>query len=197
MTKYIVVGGAEIRNSADGGLALGSEIAAGRHGLKVLSCNFAVAREFWEGVFPVRQAFLKKILDEDTECRLAMPQGFADQIAWADIVYVHGGDNHLLEYYFDQHKNLTDLWRGKTVVASSAGGQYLSYATWSSDWRSVLMRRDILHIKFIPHFGAISPKDDPRGQIDWASAEQALRATGEDMPLHALAEGAYVTFEQD
>jgi hypothetical protein len=193
MARYILVGGSEIAHSHDGGVALGAAIAAGRAGLKVLSVNFAIGREFWERKFVERTTFLRQILGQNVQVELAMPRAFPNQVAWADVVYIHGGDNTLLACYLNQYKDLAAMFAQKTVVGSSAGGQYLSVCSWSSDWRGVIPGRGILHVKTLPHYDSLVTSDDPRGPIDWQAARHELETYGApDIPVYCLREGQFI-----
>ncbi len=48
-----------------------------------------------------------------------MPGTFADQCRRADVMYFHGGDDHLLKYWMRQF-DLAELFAGKVVATLKA-----------------------------------------------------------------------------
>jgi cyanophycinase-like exopeptidase len=192
-TRYILVGGAD-RNAKDGGRALGEAMA---HGLdnapKVLSCLFAEPREVWEEKFITRQAYFAVAFGQEVECELAMPSTFEVQVKAADVIYLHGGDDALLGHYLDTY-DLPKLFAGKTVVGTSAGGDYLSTIYWTCDWRTIGHGSGLVPVAYIPHFKSTYGKKDPRGPIDWEKAQQELHAAT-TLPLCCLKEAEFEVFD--
>ncbi len=165
---------------------------------KFLLCNFAQGREYWESKF---QGYANAVSEDmpvgvTPSFELAMPSAFADQCRRSDIIYLHGGDDHLLKYWMSQY-DLGELFRKKVVATNSASSNVLATHFWTCDWRQCGDGLGILHIKFIPHYQSDFGKDDPRGPIDWQQAYDDLAAYGDiSLPIHALKEGEFTIQEQ-
>jgi hypothetical protein len=178
MTRYILAGGADKKYPAYA-RALVAEIRKTASGpVKVLACMFAKPREEWEIKFPVWQQWWNEALGPETQLELAFPDVFAEQIKRADVVYLCGGDDALLAAYLEKIADLTELWKDKIVIGSSAGAGYLAKSYWTCDWRQVRSGSEITDFHIIPHFESEEyGKDDPRGPIDWQAALRDLQAT--------------------
>ena len=127
---------------------------------------------------------------------LAMPATFEEQSNQANVIYFHGGDDHLLRYWMNQY-DLPKLFKEKVVATNSASSGMLAAHYWTCDWRECAGGLGILPIKFIPHYQSAFGIDDPRGSIDWQKAYEELSAYGDaSLPIHALKEGEFEVFEQ-
>ena len=197
MTKYILAGGAD-RKYPEYAAKLRSEIAKTiTKPPLVLSCLFAEPREVWEGKFADRQAWFAATFGEGCITQMAFPDTFAEQIREADIIYLHGGDDTLLTHYLEEFDDLATLFSDKIVIGSSAGADYLAKEYWTCDWRQVRTGSGLTDLNIIPHFE--SPEygiSDPRGPINWATAEAELReAVGSGQKVTLLREGEFVVIE--
>jgi hypothetical protein len=165
---------------------------------KFLLCNFAQGREYWEAKF---QGYSNAIAEDmpggvTPSFTLAMPDTFAEQCSQADIIYFHGGDDHLLKYWMGQF-DMAKLFKDKVVATNSASSDMLATHYWTCDWRQCGGGFGVLPIKFIPHFQSAFGADDPRGPIDWDKAKQELAEYGDkSLPTYALKEGEFEVFEQ-
>lgn len=198
MTKYILNSGG-VRHSADKGRAFYREVVSGLGNKpKVLLCLFAHPREDWEGKFTeYTNGFAKQLQKSiSPKFELAFPEKFKKQVRNSDIVYITGGDDHLVQYWLKKF-NLPSLWKGKVVATSSAGSDALVKHFWTCDWRQCMDGLGILPIKFLPHFESDYGIDDPRGPINWRKAKQGLaRYRSKALPIFALHEGKYQIFNQ-
>lgn len=164
---------------------------------KFLLCNFAQGREYWESKFQSYSETIKEDMPEGTvpTFTLAMPDNFVDQCKKADVIYFHGGDDHLIQYWMSRF-NLLTLFKNKVIATNSASSNMLATHYWTCDWRKCGDGFAILPIKFIPHYKSSFGDADPRGKIDWDGAKQELAAYGDtSLQLHALKEGEYTVFE--
>jgi hypothetical protein len=165
---------------------------------KFLMCNFAQGREYWEPKFP---GYCKAISEDmppgvQPSFELALPATFTEQCKRADVIYFHGGDDHLLQYWMKQFK-LHDLFKNKVVATNSASSDMLATHCWACDWRACAEGLAVLPIKFIPHYQSDFGHDDPRGPIDWQQAYNDLAAYGDtSLPIHALKEGEFIVMEK-
>ena len=165
---------------------------------KFLLCNFAQGREYWEVKFAGYSSSVAEDMPADVHptFALAMPDTFVAQCKRADVIYFHGGDDHLLQYWMKQF-DLADVFKDKVVATNSASSDMLATHHWTCDWRSCADGLAVLPIKFIPHYQSDFGDDDPRGPIDWQKAYDELRAFGStDLPIHALKEGEYIVVEK-
>ena len=164
---------------------------------KFLLCNFAQGREYWEAKFQgYSDAVAEDMPDGVTPIfTLAMPATFVKQCQEADIIYFHGGDDHLLKYWMGQF-DMPKIFNGKIVATNSASSDMLAKHYWTCDWRQCGDGFGILPIKFIPHYLSGFGADDPRGPIDWDKAKQELYEYGDKaLPIYALKEGEFKVFE--
>lgn len=166
---------------------------------KFLLCNFAQAREYWDVKF---QSYADSIAEDmptgvEPFFELAMPAVFEAQCDRSDILYFHGGDDHLLQYWMNQF-DYSKLFHDKVVATSSASTNMLVTSFWTCDWRQCADGFGIIPIKFIPHFQSDFGSEDPRGHIDWQKAYDELVAYGDtSLPVHAMKEGEYIIMEQN
>ena len=196
-TKFVLQSGG-VSNHPAKRAVFHKELVAGMEGkVRFLLCAFAQGRELWEGRFPDYQDGIAGDMPDEIqpEFELAMPEKFAEQCRAADVIYMHGGDDHLVQYWRKQF-DLTTLFDQKVVSVNSASSNALATASWTCDWRAVIDGLGVLPIKFIPHYKSDWGEDDPRGPIDWEAAYQDLKSYGDDLPIHALEEGDFVVIEQ-
>lgn len=198
MTKYVLNSGG-IKNEPQLKKQFHQELIKGLGDApRFLLCNFAQGREYWESKF---QGYSDAITEDMPDAvkpsfSLAMPSDFAEQCDEADIIYFHGGDDHLLKYWMGQF-DMPVLFKDKVVATNSASSDMLATHYWTCDWRQCGDGLGILPIKFIPHYQSAFGDDDPRGAIDWEKAKQELAEYGDkSLKTYALKEGEFEVFEQ-
>ena len=196
MTKYVVNSGG-ISNSADLGKKFFQEIVKGLgNEPKLLFSFFAEKRENWEAKFADYSKGFSQQIDVKPQIELAMPDIFEKQVKESDAIYIHGGDDHLVQYWLKQY-DLSKIFEGKVVATNSASSNALSRQFWTCDWRKCFDGIGILPIKFISHYKSDYGNDDPRGPIDWDQAYKELEGYGDkSLPIHALKEGDFIVIEQ-
>lgn len=197
MTKYVVNSGG-VSHVPDKGAAFFKEAVKGLgENPKLLLCFFAKLRENWENKFQESTTNIKELLGEDIHpsFEIATPDEFEKQVKWADVIYIHGGDDHLVQYWLKQF-DLPKLWEGKVIASNSAGSNALASSFWTCDWRTCMNGLGILPIKFLPHFKSSYGEDDPRGLVDWDKGLAELKEYGDkSLPIYALEEGKFEIFE--
>lgn len=198
MVKYILNSGGT-RSYPDRAKKFFAEIVNGLGGKpRILICCFAQPREDWEQKFEQDKTTLFNLFPEGVTptLEMAFPATFEDQIKNSDAVYIHGGDDHLLQYWLKQF-NIPKLWDGKVVATNSASSNALSKHFWTCDWRQNMDGLGILPIKFLAHYKSAYGDDDPRGPVDWESGYKELEIYGDkSLPIRALEEGNYIVIEQ-
>jgi len=163
---------------------------------RIVSVPFMLPREDWEWKFRDRRLPLfEQQFGKKFEAILAYPDTFRDDVKWANVIYIHGGDDVLLAHYLDKFKDLEGLFAEKIVVASSAGADYISKIFWTCDWRAVMNGRGLVEVAVITHFDGEFGKDDPRGPVDWAAAKEELTAAT-NLPIYTIREGEFEIFEE-
>lgn len=197
MTKYLLNSGG-IRNSSDRGEKFFREVLSGYGpSPRLLVCTFAQPREDWEEKYAEDVVLFNTFFAKDIQptLDLAFPNTFEEQIRKSDVIYIHGGDDHLIQYWLKKF-NLTKLFDGKTVATNSASSHALSRYFWTCDWRQCMEGLGILPIKFLAHFKSDYGKNDPRGPIQWDTAYALLQECGDkNLPIYALREGEYKIIE--
>lgn len=198
MTKYVLNSGG-IKRHPNLKKQFHQELVKGLgNSPKFLLCNFAQPREYWEVKFQGYSDTITEDMPEGVKpsFELAMPGSFKEQCKQADVIYFHGGDDHLLQFWVKQFDYKT-LFKDKVVAGNSAGSDMLATHHWTCDWRACADGLGILPIKFIPHYQSDFGDADPRGTIDWQKAYDDLAAYGDtSLPIHALKEGEYIVMEQ-
>jgi hypothetical protein len=197
MTKYILNSGGW-RNYPDRAKEFFAEICKDQgSNPKMLLCFFAVPREDWDTKYAENQERINAVVPAGVQPMfdLAYPATFAQQVAASDIIYISGGDDHLLMYWLRQF-DLPKLFAGKVIATSSASSHALSTHFWTCDWRMCLDGLGILPIKFLAHYNSAYGSTDRRGPIDWEAAKAELEKYGDaKLPLHALEEGRFVVIQ--
>lgn len=197
MTKYVLNSGG-VKNNLDKKRRFHQELIKGLSNQpKFVLCNFAQGREYWESKFEAyREAITEDMPKTVTPTfELALPDHFEEQCKSADVIYFHGGDDSLLQYWMKQYQ-LDKLFKDKVVATNSASSNLLATHYWTCDWRACADGMGLLPIKFIPHYKSQFGSSDPRGPIDWDKAYKELEAYGDtSLPIHALKEGDYVVIE--
>jgi peptidase E len=137
--------------------------------VKVLFNFFSQKRENWEIKYESYSNRLKEDVNLKLETKMAMPDEFAEQCQWADVIFFAGGDDEMLLCRLAE-LGIPKIWAGKVVTGSSAGADFLVNSFYTSDWRMVKKGLGILPVKFIPHYKSDFGKNDPRGPVDWQKA---------------------------
>lgn len=197
MTKYVVQSGG-IRNQPELKRNFHQELVKGLGATpNFLLCNFAQGREYWESKFQGYSDSIKEDMPKGVRptFTLAMPSEFIKQCEQADVIYFHGGDDNLLQYWMRQF-DMPSLFDNKVIATNSAGSNMISTHYWTCDWRQCNDGLGVLPIKFVPHYESSFGANDPRGPIDWNNAMHEISQYGDmSLPIYALKEGEYTIFE--
>lgn len=135
MTKYVLLGGGLTQLTASSEFF--SEFLKGFTGsVNILCIYFAVEKEYWEpNLVSDQQKFSLSRPDLHFHYELADEKisEFEAQIQRADILYIRGGDSHLLQTYFEPIQHLEQKLNGKVVAGSSAGALIFSKHYYEND----------------------------------------------------------------
>ncbi|MFA6601630.1 MAG: hypothetical protein WCT02_02095 [Candidatus Paceibacterota bacterium] len=198
MTKYVLNSGG-MRNKPDLAKKFFAEVLKGLgKEPQILTCYFARPRQDWEQLFKQDQEELPKIFPEGVKpiLELAFPATFEEQIRRSEVIFLRGGDDHLIQYWLRQF-DLPKIWEGKVVATNSASSHALAKYFWTCDWREKMNGLGILSLKFLAHYQSFYGNNDPRGPVDWEKAYEELKSYGDQtLPIYALKEGEYVVVEK-
>ena len=193
MTKFILVGGYTSK-AADGGRAFAEELTSGFGGhIKLLDCLFARSRDSWEKAFNQdKEFFAKHLSDRVTDIQLADPERFIEQLRWADVVYIRGGESDKLKDVFSRWPGWEKELSDKTLAGSSAGANMIAQYFYGLDDLGIHTGQGLLPLKVLVHYRS----DYNAPHIDWDKAEEELKNYKEDLPLVTLQEGKFKVFTQ-
>ena len=197
MTKYVLNSGG-MRDKPELSRQFFSEMLEGfGEKPKLLICFFASPREDWEEKYQQDIESIQTLVPDGVEpvFEMASPDTFVKQVKTADAIYIHGGDDHLLQYWLKQF-DIPRIFEGKTIGTNSASSHALAKHFWTCDWRKCMNGLGVLPIKFLAHFKSDYGSEDPRGPIDWNKAYNELEKYGDtSLPIYALEEGHFVVLE--
>ena len=197
MTKYVLNSGG-INDKPDLARQFFGEVLKGLGNKpKILLCLFAQPREDWEAKYQQDVESIPTLVPHGIEpvFELAFPDTFIFQVANSDAVYIHGGDDHLIQFWLKQY-DLVKIFQGKTIGTNSASSHALAKHFWTCDWRKCMDGLGVLPIKFLAHYKSAYGQNDPRGPIDWDKAyNELLKYRDPNLPIYALEEGRFVVFE--
>lgn len=197
MTKYVLNSGGLRKNEARAKQFIAEIVEGLGSRPKILFCFFAEKREDWEEKFKNYTKGFKEWLEgkAQPEFELAFPDKFIEQVRKSDAIYIHGGDDHLVQYWLKQF-NLKDIFKNKVVATNSAGSDAVVKYYWTCDWRECQEGLGIVPIKFIPHYKSDYGYEDPRGPIDWEEVHHELENFGDkSLPIYALEGGDFRVFQ--
>src|SRR5688572_11451 len=104
MTKYVLNSGGLRNNPKKGKEFLAEMVKDLGNNPKMLIVLFAQPREYWEEKFAQYESEMRERTPAGIKLsfELAIPDTFEEQTQKNDIIYVHGGDDHLVQYWFKQ-----------------------------------------------------------------------------------------------
>ncbi len=188
MTTYILCGGND-REYEQFGINLQKVVSERVENIKLLDVYFAgdddkaKARfEDWSGWF-----------DEyfpDIERVLATQDDFADQVAWANVIFMHGGRTEKLLEALPNIAEVKELLRGKVYIGSSAGANYMSGHFLSQD-NGVQRGSGILPINVAVHY------DTDNWQSRSIEDTDALERNFPNISILRIREGEFEVIEDE
>lgn len=198
MTKYVLNSGG-MRDRAELSQQFFSEVLEGLgEKPKLLLCFFASPREDWEEKYLQDIESIPSLVPDGVEpiFEMAHPDTFVKQVKNTNAVYLHGGNDYLIQYWLKQF-DISKIFEGKNIGTNSASSHALVKHFWTCDWRKCMDGLGILPIKFLAHYKSDFGASDPRGPIDWEKAYDELSKYGDtSLPIHALEEGYFVIINQ-
>lgn len=127
----------------------------------------------------------------------ATEDAFYQQIADANVIYLHGGrTDRLLEAIPDLDK-IKHAIKGKIVIGSSAGANFLSSACFSPSKNAVMQGSGLLPLGVVVHYGIDSFEDTPYENDFWRGAANRVRDELGGKPLVLLPEGQFTVIDNE
>lgn len=164
----------------------------------ILSCMFSLDR----ADRPLRHEVFDVIFRSyfGTKCTIEYAgEGiFYEQISRADVIYLHGGVTEKLINAIPNVDGFKDAVKGKIVIGSSAGANFLSLAGFSPKRGEVISGSGLVSAGVVVHYGITSFKDTTYSHEFWRTAAQKVREQlGAEFPLLLLPEGQFVVLDDE
>jgi peptidase E len=154
MTKYILHGGAW-QSTADYKKFFSEMIKDLPSQANILCVYFAREKFMWDENFEEDKIkFLSVSRQKNFNFEMAVDKVnvFLEQIKTSDLIYIRGGDTHILQKFLEKIDHLEVFWQGKTVAGSSAGALVLSKYYYENDDDTFNKGLGILPIKVFCHY---------------------------------------------
>ena len=193
MTKYILLGG-YAHKAPDSGKAFYKELVGGfDEPVKVLMCYFARAKGTWNEAFVEDAAVATAhVAPKKVEFRIADTDTFLEQVKWADVVYLKGGETLDLEPLLKKNAGWEKLLEGKTLAGTSAGAEIISRYSYNIDHFKMFEGYGLVPVKILVHFKS----DYNAPNIDWDKIYNETKAFHPELELLTLREGEFKVFNQ-
>lgn len=136
MTKYILHGGAAKRDTEDNKKFFREITSNLSDSATILVVCYAMKESCWDDVLNADKITFSSVSSEkNLNLVLAdkKTSAFIEQIKNADVIYMHGGDTHVLKEYLDKIPDLENVWKGKVVAGTSAGALVLAKYFYEND----------------------------------------------------------------
>lgn len=160
--------------------------------VKLAFCIFAQPEEQWEETRAWNTRMFDKFKGNRTVSYQTMTkENFAEVSAWADVIYLPGGDSFALPEKLKPF-DVGTLWDGKVIAGSSAGAYFLSKGFIGLRARKFGRGLGWVNSTCIAHWRAKDYEDYTDKDWDWAEQE-ALRQLP-DTPVLCIPESEFVEF---
>ncbi|HLD31793.1 MAG TPA: Type 1 glutamine amidotransferase-like domain-containing protein [Patescibacteria group bacterium] len=154
-TKYILHGG-RVGRATEANQSFFKEIIRGVPSSSNILCIYlARDKKTWSDDFRQDQIhFLSVATPKTFRFTLASDKVtiLKNQIKEADVIYIRGGNSHILQKHLKKITGLQKLWQGKVVAGSSAGALVLSRHYYENDDNTYNRGLGILPIQTICHY---------------------------------------------
>lgn len=196
MTHYILAGGND-RGYDNYGSNLSRLVKPLVEGpIKILSCQFAKDKGDWQKIFEIWKGWFYQYFGKDVELQLASEEDFLKQIAWADVIYLHGGHTSKQEAMIKQYTDLEKHFEGKIVIGSSAGANFLSKTYYAPSLNKIGNGSGIVPLNIIVHYGGDNDGEISFGPGEWEKVVERMKSVIGDEEITLLPEGEFVVFEK-
>lgn len=185
--RHLILGGGKQWDGSDEGAAWIRAVTKGRQDIKAAFCHFARPESEWNDASSSTIQFITKFAaTHDTQT--LTHQNFKEVSAWAEVIWVTGGDPELLMEQLKKHENPENLWQGKTIAGTSAGADMMCKDYVYLQSREVGQGFGWLDMNVLVHWRSGFADWQPE---EWADYEERLT---EDRQLLCLGEGEFAEF---
>lgn len=184
MTKYILHGGEASRQTEDNKKFFFEITARLPDHANILCVLYARKKEDWPEKFAKNKTFFSAAAPQKNFNFIVAdekPDTFIAQIKIADVIYLRGGNTHLLKSYLEKIDNLENIWKDKIVSGSSAGALVLSKYYYENDDDTYSKGLGILPFNIFCHFS--------KNDLDKA---QKLKELGENLEVKMIPEEKFI-----
>lgn len=130
---------------------------------------------------------LQTFTDKELTFTKADQDNFIHQVQKADAVFLQGGDTNRLISALEKYSDLSELFKGKTIIGSSAGAYALAVLCTSHSEAVVRKGLGILPLRVVCHY------QSDRMSPNKASFEE-IKTSRKDLELILLKDYGYKTF---
>ena len=186
-TTYILCGG-NTRSYESFGVNLAGVVGNLVENPRILNCFFAKDEVRWQEEFSYYTGFYEKYFSEFSR-EMATFDNFLEQIKNSDLIFFYGGSTATLMKNVSRYKNLQEALRGKIVIGSSAGANFLSQYYLSHS--GIAEGLKILPFNIVVHYNSEN-ESESRTQAD---VDKLLRQFP-NTPTLLLREGEFSIFQK-
>lgn len=194
MTKYILAGGCD-RLYPEFFKQLARVVETESSQPRILSCWFSNHSDEADEKFPQYRDLLLTFFSRGTQVIKAERHSFMEQVAAADVVYLHGGHTDVLSAAMDEYGDLTEAFEGKMIVGSSAGANYLSRVGYSPGKAAAIKGSGLADIASVVHYGSKGWGGKTYTPEFWMSAVKKVKELSGDRQILLLPEGTFSVIE--
>lgn len=194
MTKYILAGGCD-RQYPEYLTQLARIIHTDFEKPKILSCWFSNLDDETEAKFPEYKEHFLEFFNEETKFIKAIKDEFLEQVENADVIYFHGGHTTLLLSAMERYGEMREAYRGKIVVGSSAGANYISKFGFSPSKATIGKGAGLVNVSTIVHFGSKGFNDMTFKSSFWQDAIKKVKKQSGSSEIVLLPEGTFTVID--
>lgn len=133
----------------------------------------------------------------DVEVLEATRDNFYELAEKADVIYLHGGHTRILLENLPDFQRSAEAFRGKIVIGSSAGANYLSTHCMSmSEGFKVIEGSGIVGQPTLVHYRTDNFYGTRYTRDDWDAAEQKLNKVDGGKNILCMPEGSFIVVTQ-
>jgi peptidase E len=163
--------------------------------VRFLSCFFGRDESAWDRSSNDWSHWLGTQFSSDLAYSVATRDSFREQVADADVIYLHGGMTKLLLEGLAPFGDLAAMFEGKIVIGSSAGANVIASTYYSPKSDTSGKGRGLVNVSAIVHYGANDGGDVSLTHEQWQRVIDITEGTaGHSEELVLLPEGSFSIF---
>lgn len=163
---------------------------------RILSCWFSVPDERIEERVQAYQPVFTKYFPA-SEVVIADKKHFIEQISKVDIVYFHGGRTRQLLDAMEQYGDIEKELKGKFVIGSSAGANYLATTGISPSTGQIMHGSGLSSVSVVVHYGSRGFENLAFDKMFWDEAVRNVEGVSKERVTLLLPEGEFVAIHKE